>query len=555
MDKCKHVTKFNLGDNHSILNPQKWVCIVCGTTESVWACLNCKHVGCGRFNDEHAVKHFQEAGHPIAIEVNEKYVYCYICEEYVLNDNAAGDIKLLRTMLSAIATQNFEGVVPEVRSGRFLRSAIVNSGESESAEQVLREADKIFTAFRHRRFVLLSSTFYAWRDYVRAIKTMASAPTPVKEEKAEPVAPSVVPKRKHAFKPGVTGLRNLGNTCYMNSIIQVLGHITEFREYFINMKVAHCNAYTNTGKNKNKCYKSGKNMTTVRVFARQTTQEAKQHVEQKDKSCWSKKQDNGGKVGSGTKSSTKGKGCIQGGLNGGSCPSASGAGLQKMAVENKAGKTDDTVSLCHELHDLYRVLWSAKWAIVSPHSLLHAVWKAIPSFKGFSQQDAQEFLCELVERLQAELTDMLPQENALTRSLNSKCPRGWTYVPVTYNITLPKTLLKNIFQGELVSEVSCVACGHKSHTYEPFWDLSLEFPDKYNVLNSPEGSFSEDNCDLTEMLAKFTEKESLEGNVYACDQCNSRRRSTSKEAPDAVSRGEEPDGSFEPPRYCACIEK
>lgn len=36
MDKCKHVTKFNLGDNHSILNPQKWVCIECGTTESVW---------------------------------------------------------------------------------------------------------------------------------------------------------------------------------------------------------------------------------------------------------------------------------------------------------------------------------------------------------------------------------------------------------------------------------------------------------------------------------------------------------------------------------------
>lgn len=29
---------------------------------------------------------------------------------------------------------------------------------------------------------------------------------------------------------------------------------------------------------------------------------------------------------------------------------------------------------------------------------------------------------------------------------------------------------------------------------------------------------------LTEMLAKFTETEALEGRIYACDQCNSKSR-------------------------------
>lgn len=49
-------------------------------------------------------------------------------------------------------------------------------------------------------------------------------------------------------------------------------------------------------------------------------------------------------------------------------------------------------SLSEELHALFRVLWSGRWAIVSPHKMLDAVWSIIPFFKGYTQQDAQEFL-------------------------------------------------------------------------------------------------------------------------------------------------------------------
>ena len=48
--------------------------------------------------------------------------------------------------------------------------------------------------------------------------------------------------------------------------------------------------------------------------------------------------------------------------------------------------------LSEELHALLRVMWSGKWALVSPHKMLNAVWQMIPFFKGYSQQDAQEFL-------------------------------------------------------------------------------------------------------------------------------------------------------------------
>lgn len=39
-----------------------------------------------------------------------------------------------------------------------------------------------------------------------------------------------------------------------------------------------------------------------------------------------------------------------------------------------------------------RVMWSGKWAVVTPHTVLNSVWRLIPSFHGYTQQDAQEFL-------------------------------------------------------------------------------------------------------------------------------------------------------------------
>lgn len=63
----------------------------------------------------------------------------------------------------------------------------------------------------------------------------------------------------------------------------------------------------------------------------------------------------------------------------------------------------EEVSLAMEVHSLLRVLWSGKWAVVTPCALLESVWKFVPKFRNRQQQDAQEFLCYLFDRLQFEL--------------------------------------------------------------------------------------------------------------------------------------------------------
>ncbi|KAJ8384355.1 hypothetical protein AAFF_G00206080 [Aldrovandia affinis] len=160
MDRCKHIGRLRLAQDHSILNPQKWHCVDCNTTESVWACLSCSHVACGRYIEEHALRHFLEQRHPVALEVNELYVFCYLCDDYVLNDNAMGDLKLLRGTLGAIKSQRYECTT---RSGRTLRSAAGASDEAPlGAAQELKDEDRMFTALWHRRHALIGRVFRSW---------------------------------------------------------------------------------------------------------------------------------------------------------------------------------------------------------------------------------------------------------------------------------------------------------------------------------------------------------------------------------------------------------
>lgn len=58
-------------------------CMKCGSQESLWICLICGNIGCGRYVGLHAFKHFQETQHTYAMELGNNKVWDYVGDNYV----------------------------------------------------------------------------------------------------------------------------------------------------------------------------------------------------------------------------------------------------------------------------------------------------------------------------------------------------------------------------------------------------------------------------------------------------------------------------------------
>ena len=58
-------------------------CYDCALRETLWVCMTCGYVGCGRYSNKHAAKHFSESHHPFSLELATLRVWDYVGGEYV----------------------------------------------------------------------------------------------------------------------------------------------------------------------------------------------------------------------------------------------------------------------------------------------------------------------------------------------------------------------------------------------------------------------------------------------------------------------------------------
>eukprot|EP00069_Balaena_mysticetus_P020952 bmy_13229T0 len=356
-DKCKHIGQLRLVQDHSILNPQKWHCVDCNTTELICACVSSSCVVCGRYTEEPALKHFQESSHPVALE-------------------------LLRSTLSAIKSQNYHC---NTGSGSILQSMGTSDDSyflQDGAHSLLQNVYQMYTALWHRRRILMVTH---WMKNAR--RTISGKNSKKRSEKK-------------------TARIRVSNTVYQM----------------------------------NECQEK----VTGSVCSRHPS--------------------------------------LSSGLSGGASKS------RKIEL----------------IQPRKPIMWSGKWALVTPFAMLHSVWRLIPDFR-----DALEIICELLDKTQHELETTDTRIPSLIPTSQRKLIKHFMNV------------VNNIFHRQLLSQVTCLACDNKSNIIAPFWDLSLEFPKRYQCNGKDTTS---QPCLVTKMLAKFTKTEASEGKIYICDQCNSKHR-------------------------------
>lgn len=175
------LNQFNEGKK---IPPFGWKCEKCDLTNNLWLNLTDGSILCGRkFFDgtggnDHAVEHFKETNHPLAVKLG------------TITSDGKGDV----------FSYAEEDMVEDPYLQKHLAHFGINTGQLEKTEKSMIELE-----------LELNQKVGEWATLQESSASL------------KPIA-----------GPEFTGMSNLGNSCYLNSVMQVVFSMPDFIRRFVN---------------------------------------------------------------------------------------------------------------------------------------------------------------------------------------------------------------------------------------------------------------------------------------------------------------------------------
>lgn len=181
LTSCEHILLMQQDEPRRIANQDLGECALCDLKENLWLCLQCGALGCGRAQfggvggNSHALAHSQATGHGVAVKLGSisaegtADVYCYTCDDERIDESLA----------------------------THLANWGINIAERQKTEKSLTEM-----------------------QIEQNLKWDFTTTTQDGHE--------LLP----LFGPGLTGLKNLGNSCYLASVLQCLFDLPAFQKRY-----------------------------------------------------------------------------------------------------------------------------------------------------------------------------------------------------------------------------------------------------------------------------------------------------------------------------------
>ncbi|XP_030632095.1 ubiquitin carboxyl-terminal hydrolase 32 isoform X2 [Chanos chanos] len=126
--------------------------------------------------------------------------------------------------------------------------------------------------------------------------------------------------------------------------------------------------------------------------------------------------------------------------------------------------------------DLVQELWSGTQKNVAPLKLRWTIAKYAPRFNGFQQQDSQELLAFLLDGLHEDLNRVHEKPYVELKDSDGRPDLEVATEAWENHLRRNRSIVVDLFHGQLKSQVKCKTCGHISARFDPFNFLSLPLP-------------------------------------------------------------------------------